>query len=129
VLGIEYTKNSEIPLFEVIKLINIGDIITNLDAIATLILFMGGFFKMTLHFYGGVLAVQSLFKIKNERWLLVVCAILFIWFSFTYYEHLVFHRWVGLEFSISYWYSPFSYFEIYCPILILFIIWLKIKRH
>lgn len=128
VLGVQYAKNAEVPFFEVIKVINLADIITNLDAVAAVIMFIGGFFKMSLHFYGGVLAIKSLFKIQNEKWLIIVSAIFFTWFSLTYYENLIFHRWVGLKLSISYMYSIFTYFEISCPILILMIIWLRNKK-
>ncbi|RBW69681.1 GerAB/ArcD/ProY family transporter [Bacillus taeanensis] len=128
VLGVQYAANSEIPLFEVIKYINLADIITNLDSISAVILFIGGFFKTTLHFYGGVLAIKSLFHLKNEKWLIFVSAICFTWFSLTYYKNLAFHRWVGFELSNAYIYSFFTFFNIMCPILILIIIWLKSKR-
>ena len=128
VLGVQYANNTEVPLFEVIKMINIAEVITNLDAVAAVLMFIGGFFKMSLHFYGGVLAIKTLFKIQHEKWLIIVSAIFFTWFSLTYYENLVFHRWVGLKLSISYIYSIFTYFGITCPILILMIIWLQNKK-
>jgi spore germination protein KB len=127
VLDVPFVTNSTIPIYEVIKLINIGDILTNLDSIATVVQFIGGFFKMTIHFYGGVLAVKSLFKIINEKWLIALFGVFWTWFSIVYYPNLLFHRWVGLKISISYFYSGFTVFEIVCPSLLLIIIILKNK--
>lgn len=125
VLDVPYTENSTIPLYEMIKLINIADVITNLDAIATVLQFIGGFFKMSIHFYGGVLAIKSLFKIKNDKLIIILFAIVWTWFSIIYYPNLIFHRWAGLRVSISYFYSGFTVMELVCPPLILINIWLK----
>ncbi|AIF53198.1 GerAB/ArcD/ProY family transporter [Pelosinus sp. UFO1] len=129
VLDVPFVTNSTIPIYEVIKLINIGDILTNLDSLATVVQFIGGFFKMTIHFYGGVLAVKSLFKIINEKWLIALFGVFWTWFSIVYYPNLLFHRWVGLKISISYFYSGFTVLEIVCPSLLLIIIILKNKLH
>ncbi|GMA97967.1 GerAB/ArcD/ProY family transporter [Pelosinus sp. IPA-1] len=129
VLDVPFVANSTIPIYEVIKLINIGDILTNLDSIATVVQFIGGFFKMTIHFYAGVLAVKSLFKISNEKWLIALFGVFWTWFSIVYYPNLLFHRWVGLKISISYFYSGFTVLEIVCPALLLIIIILKNKLH
>lgn len=127
VLDVEYAANSTIPLYEVVKLVNISDIITNLDAFVTILLFIGGFFKMTIHFYGGLLAVKSLIKNNNEKWMLIIFGILLTWFSIVFFPNLIFHRWVGLEISISYFYSAFTVMEIVFPVLILVFILLKKK--
>ncbi len=127
VLDVAYVENSTIPFYEVIKLINIADVITNLDGLVTILLFIGGFFKMTIHFYGGVLVIKSLLKQDNEKWILIICGILLTWFSILYYPNLIFHRWVGLDISISYFYSGFTVLEIVCPILLLIIVTLKNK--
>jgi spore germination protein KB len=127
VLDVPFVTNSTIPLYEVIKLINIADILTNLDSIATVVQFIGGFFKMTIHFYGGVLAIKSLLKINNEKWLIAIFGVFWTWFSIVYYPNLIFHRWVGLKISITYFYSGFTVFEIVCPLLILMVIILKNK--
>lgn len=129
VLDVPFVANSTIPIYEVIKLINVADILTNLDSLATVVQFIGGFFKMTLHFYGGVLAIESLFKIKNKKWLLVLFGAFWTWFSIVYYPNLLFHRWVGLKISITHFYSGFTVFEIVCPFLLLVIILLKNKLH
>ncbi|SEP44001.1 GerAB/ArcD/ProY family transporter [Propionispora vibrioides] len=127
VLGVPLVKISTIPIYEVIKLINIMDIITNLDSIATVVMFIGGFFKMAIHFYGGILVYKTLLKVprKHEKWLIVFFGAFWTWFSITYYPNLIFHRWAGLKVSISYFYSGFTVFELVCPVLLLIAIYLK----
>lgn len=125
VLDVEYVVYSTIPIYEVVKLINVADIITNLDAIATIVMFIGGFFKMAIHFYGGVLALKALFKPKYEKHIIVITSIFWTVFSLVYYKNLIFHRWVGLKLSITYFFSGFTVLEIVCPILILIIVLLK----
>jgi spore germination protein KB len=95
VLGPELTANAEIPLLETILSINIADIITNLDLLAVLIMFIGGFFKMSLHFYGYVLAVIWILKIKDSRWVIVVLGLFFPIFNNFLFQNLVYHRWLG----------------------------------
>ncbi|WP_410985701.1 GerAB/ArcD/ProY family transporter [Bacillus cereus] len=121
-LGVEYASNQTLPLFEMIKLINIADFITNMDIIASIIIFIGGFYKMTLFFYGGVLSIKHLFKRKHEKWLIVLTGILLLWFTLVYFPNLPFHRWVGLKVVIPYVHVPF---QIICPSLLLIIIKLK----
>lgn len=127
VLEVAFVTNSTIPIYEVIKLINIADIITNLDAIATVVMFIGGFFKMTLHFYGGVLAIKALLNMENDKLLIILFGVFWTWYSIVYYPNLIYHRWAGLKLSISYYYSGFTVLEIVCPIFILLIIYLKMK--
>jgi spore germination protein KB len=95
VLGPEITANSEIPLLETILSINIADIITNLDLLAVLIMFIGGFFKMSLHFYGFILALTWIFKIKNSKWLIVGLGLIFPIYNNLLFDNLAYHRWLG----------------------------------
>lgn len=124
VLGERITSGTWIPLFEVIKLINVGDFITNLDSIGIVFMLIGGFFKMTVFFYGGVLSLQFFFKQKRQIWLILFSAIFTSAFSILYYPNLVFHRWIGLKV-----YTPFvqTIYLIIIPLLIFLISKVKIK--
>jgi spore germination protein KB len=124
VLGVRITTGTWIPLFEVIKLINVGDFITNLDPIGIIFILIGGFFKMTLFFYGGVLILQTLFKITHKNWLIILCAIFLSSVSILYFPNLTYHRWVGLNIHTPY---IDTMFYIIIPTLILMIIWVKSK--
>jgi spore germination protein KB len=100
VIGPELAANAEIPLLETILSINIADIITNLDLLAVLIMFIGGFYKMSLHFYGGVLAITWIFKIKDHKWVIVVLGLIFPIYNTIRFENIVYHRWLGTEVHI-----------------------------
>jgi spore germination protein KB len=100
VLGPELAANAEIPLLETILSINIAEIITNLDLLAVLIMFIGGFYKMSLHFYGGVLAITWIFKIKNPKWLIIGLGMIFPIYNTIRFEHIAHHRWLGMEVHI-----------------------------
>lgn len=90
-LGADFAAEATIPLLEVIKLINIGDIITNLDAIGVILIFIGGFYLAILNFFSSVIILATLFKIKNYRWLLFPIAALILWYSSIYEPNYPFH--------------------------------------
>lgn len=122
VLGVDYASISTIPLLEVIKLINIADFLTNLDAIGVAIIIIGGFFKMTIFSYGGILMLTTLFKIKDKRWMILLVGIFTIWLSIVFEPNYPFHIWLGLEVTTKYIHIPF---QIIMPTLLLIIGWLK----
>ncbi|WHH60214.1 GerAB/ArcD/ProY family transporter [Petroclostridium sp. X23] len=121
VLGVEFATSSTIPLIEVIRLIRIGDIITNIDAIGVIVIFIGGFFKAMLFFYGSVLALSTLFKIKREV-MIIVMAVFLVWFNLAKIPNFVYHRFVGINFTVTYIHVVYN---IYIPFLLLMVIWLR----
>lgn len=123
ILGPELTAKSEVPILRVLFNINIADIITNLDIMGVIIIFIGGFYKTVLNIYGAVLAVSTLFKIKNKKWITIIIGIGLLIYSMIYYESISFHRWVGFEYNTPYIHGIFSSM----PILILLMIWVKNK--
>lgn len=121
VLGVEYTSISIIPLLEVIKLINIGDIITNIDALGVIIMFLGGFYKMSLFFYGVTLIIATIFNIKNFKLLLSITGIILLWVSIIFEPSYIYHRWMT-PFDTNYFYIVFLNI---IPTLLLLIHWVK----
>lgn len=123
VLGAELAAKSEIPLLRVLFDINIADILTNLDIIGVIIIFIGGFYKTVLNFYGAVLVVTTLFKIANQKWIAIMMGISLTIYSMIYFQNITFHRWAGNEINLPYIHSTFQAI----PILVLIMIWLKSK--
>jgi len=121
VLGPDLASNAEIPLLETILSINIGDIITNLDLIAVLIMFIGGFYKMSLHFYGFVLTITWLLNAKSPKKILTISGLLFPLY--------VIYRFPGLDHK--HWKGDLDMFNIllyaFIPILLLLILTIKQK--
>ena len=121
-LGAGYTANTTIPLLEVIKLINIGDILTNLESIGVIIMFIGGFYKMTLFFFGGVLVISTLLGTKNLKPLIVVLGLCVLFFSIGYEKSYAFHIWAGLG-TVPRFIYPAT--EIAIPVMLLILSKLK----
>ncbi|WP_334074473.1 GerAB/ArcD/ProY family transporter [Paenibacillus sp. A14] len=123
VLGVEYASNATFPFYDLVKIVNVMDILTNLDVVVVVVMFIGGFFKMTIYFGGGVLAVKSLFKIGNEKWIIVITGICTTWFTIVFYRSFPFQRWSGeiMDRNIQ------TFFQIICPALVLMILWVKSK--
>lgn len=65
-LGAEFASVSTIPLYKVIGLINIKDIITDLNVVGVVLIFIGGFFKICVFSFAAVLTFESAFKINRN---------------------------------------------------------------
>lgn len=124
VLGAKYTSLATIPLLETVKLINIGNIITNIDSIAIIIIFLGGFFKMSIYLNAIIVAFISLFKVNNYKLVTFITAAILLWFSLTYEPSYAFHRWM---FPFDTLYFVVTYTNI-APLLLMIIYKLRKKR-
>ncbi|KAA9028544.1 GerAB/ArcD/ProY family transporter [Niallia endozanthoxylica] len=123
VLGVNLAANAEIPLLETILTVNIADIFTNLDLLAVLIMFIGGFYKMSLRFYAFVLILTWLFKAKSPKKILIISGLLFPLFTVYRFPGLDYKRWKGdIELNVVLLYALI-------PILLLMIHYLKKRKH
>jgi len=121
-LGLDYGSTIIMSLIEVIRNISIGGVLTNLDAIGILILFIGGFYKTIIYFLGGILAFAALFKIKDYRWLIIPFGVFTVWFSVIFEGNYPYHIWLGWEVTLLY---SHPIFILIIPILLLLIALLK----
>lgn len=124
VLGAKYMSIATVPLLETIRLINIGAVITNLDAIGIVIMFFGGFFKMTIYLNAVVQILITVFKIKNNKLVLILFGAFLIWFSIAFEPSYAYHRWM-YPFDANYF--AIIYTNVF-PLLLLIIYWIKKKR-
>jgi len=124
VLGVKYTSLATIPLLEIVRLVNIGDIITHIDTIGILLIFLGGFYQLSLLLNGVVLVLVTVFKIKNYNLTLVLSSFFLLWVAFVFEPSYVYHRWMT-PFDANYFYIVFLQI---IPALLLLIYWIKKKR-
>lgn len=124
VLGDKYTSIATIPLMEAIRVINIGGIITNVDAIATMMIFFGGFFKMSIYTNGIVLILVTVFKIKHYKLTLILYSFFLLCTSIIFEPDYAYHRWMT-PFDTNYFGIVFTHI---IPTLLLFIYYIKKKR-
>jgi spore germination protein KB len=125
VLGVEFASSSTVPFLQVVKLINLGNIITNLDAIGVTVIFIGGFYKITIFFYGTVFVFNSLFKIKESKLVTMFVGILVLWFSYTFISSYQFSLWLGKKIHPLLMNTPLL---VVSPILLLCIAYAKSKK-
>ncbi|MHC1684583.1 MAG: GerAB/ArcD/ProY family transporter [Clostridiaceae bacterium] len=121
VLGAELAASETIPLLAAIKQIDIGRFLTNFDSVGMMIIFIGGVYKAMLFFYGAVLTLSKLFKIKT-KFMIFTLAVLLIWFNYISIPNLAIHRVMGIKFTNSYLHPIYG---VYIPMLLLIIAGLK----
>ncbi|URZ18701.1 GerAB/ArcD/ProY family transporter [Clostridium felsineum] len=124
VLGVNYTSSSTIPLLETIRVINIGGIITHLDVIGVIIIFIGGFFKMSVFLNSITVVISSLFNMKNSKMLLIPTGIFMLFFSIYFEPSFAYHQWM---FPFDSRYFQVMYPCVFPPMLLLIYI-IKKKR-
>jgi len=124
VLGVSYTSISTIPLLSTIRLVSIGDIITHIDTLGILLIFLGGFYKMSLFLNGTVSVLVTVFKIKKYNLTLVLFSFFLLWVAIVFEPSYVYHRWMT-PFDTNYFYIVFLQI---IPVLLLLIYWIKKKR-
>lgn len=122
-LGVNYAGNASVPLLEIIKSIRIGNYIANLDVLATVLIFIGGFYKTLLNLLGGIIAISSVFKVKN-KWTIMPVAILALCIAIYSIPSIMFHRFIGWNVFAK---NIHVIFQVMIPVLLLIICCLKNK--
>lgn len=120
-LGADLAAKSTIPILEVVKLISIGDIITNLDALGILLIFIGGFYMTIIHVLSSAMILASLFKMSDYRWLLIPISAFIFWYSGVYEPNYPFH----VKYLVIQGFQQYIPFYNAIPILLLLIYWFK----
>lgn len=121
VLGVNVAADATIPLLEVIRLINIADIVTNMDAVGVILIFTGGFYMATLYFLAACLILSTLFKVNDYRWFLIPLGILILLYTNVYEPNYPFH----VKYLVPQFWQQFVPLFNIIPVLLLFIFWMK----
>ncbi len=125
VLGVSSTESATVPLVQVIKLISIGGIIANMDAIGIIFIFVGGMYKAILFLYAGITALSFLFKLEQHKWIITILVSIFTFWIAVYQEqNYAIRQHIALKITPQYIHIPF---QIILPIMLLMITWLKKK--
>lgn len=121
-LGANYATITNFPLLETLRLIKVGGFLDRLDIIIVVTLVIGGFIKISMFMYVSILGTAQLFKIKNERYLILPFAVMILIYSeiiaVSYPQHIK----IGLDFTVKYIHVPL---QIIIPIITLTIAFLK----
>ncbi|RPK31624.1 GerAB/ArcD/ProY family transporter [Paenibacillus xylanexedens] len=122
VLGSQIAAYSTLPLLETVQLINLTEVFERMDALFTLLLFLGLGIKMAAFFHGAVIGLERITGANYRKWVFPVALILYglSFLSPTFTEHIE----IGRGFTLNYS-SPV--FQIFLPVLLLVVILLRKK--
>lgn len=69
VLGPKIAVDSTLPLLEAVQLIELADVFERMDALFTLLLFLGLIIKMSLFFNGAVIGLEKITGVGFKKWI------------------------------------------------------------
>jgi spore germination protein KB len=103
VLGAPSTARQMYPSYVLAKSVNVGDIITRIEAIMAGMWMITIFFKMTIYFYASSVGLAELFNLQSYRPIVLPIGLLAICFSTIIYPNIAFmSTWDG-----KYW-GPYA---------------------
>ncbi|MFB5661946.1 GerAB/ArcD/ProY family transporter [Alteribacillus sp. HJP-4] len=83
VLGVEEVERAIFPLLSTVGKVNLFDFIQRLDALVIFPFLITMFFKISLFFYGAVIGIVDLFKLKTHRQIIFPAGIIVLFLSVT----------------------------------------------
>lgn len=103
------------PTFEVIRLINVGDIFTRMEILYSTVLLILFFFKVSIVFFAAVMGTAQLFNLHSYRILVPIFGVLITIFSFIAFESPSETSYWGQNIAAVY----SSFFEVLLPAITL----------
>lgn len=125
VLGVDLLSRSPFPLLSTIQKIEVANFLERLDVFFMLAVIIGGFFKISVFFYIGVIGIADLFKINTHNQLIFPTGIVILILSMLIASNFPEHIKEGLDFIPMYLHIPL---QVIIPILLLIIAFIKNKR-
>lgn len=124
VMGPQIAAFSTLPLLQTVQLIDISEVFERMDALFTLLLFLGLGIKLAAFFQGAVIGLERITSVTYKRWVLPVGLAMYgvSFLSPTYTQHIE----VGRGFTVNY-ISPV--FQIVFPVLLYIIVVLKRRKN
>ncbi|MFB9759344.1 endospore germination permease [Ectobacillus funiculus] len=117
VLGVAEVERSTFPLLSTMGKVNLKEFLQRLDAIVVFTMLITVFFKTSIFFYGSLIGIVDLFKLKNyQQIILPIGCILIFWSIFrtsNYSEHVENSQSIIRYFSV--------YFHMIIPLLMLIV--------
>ncbi|WP_458461654.1 GerAB/ArcD/ProY family transporter [Paenibacillus sp.] len=119
-MGPQIAMLSTLPLLQTVQLIEMTEVFERMDALFTLLLFLGMGVKMAAFFHGAVIGLERITSISYRKWILPVGIVLLgtSFISPTFTEHIEIGRGIALIYS-----SPV--FQIILPVLLFVVILMK----
>lgn len=119
VLGVGEVERATFPLLSAIGKINLMEFLQRLDALAVLTFLFTTFFKVSIYFYGAVIGMVDVFKLKNHQQIILPAGIIIIFLSMSIASNFAEHIDEGLIIAPYYLHTIFL---LIIPLLMLIVI-------
>lgn len=123
VIGADATANNIYPTYLLAKKISIGKFLERIEAILALMWFVTVFFKIVLFFYGFVLGISQIFKLKEYKVIVLPSALLLMVLSIIITPNITFY----MDVISKYWLFFDTTFNVVFPLLLLCVYALRMK--
>lgn len=121
VLGITIPSNGRFTVFLLTKEINIGNVLSRLEALIVIVWIITIFIITCFIFYNCIYGLSGLFKLKGHKNVVFpVCLIIFVLSDFIYYNVPYQMNWDSLV-----WLPSMATFGFVLPLILLVITWIK----
>ncbi|MED3718208.1 GerAB/ArcD/ProY family transporter [Geobacillus thermodenitrificans] len=118
VLGPDTVSRSSFPLLDTIRRVQVADFLERLDVFFMITLITGGFFKISIFFYAGIVGAANLFGISSYRRLVYPLGLLILILSVVIASNYAEHIQEGLKIVTFYLHVPL---QVIIPVLLLII--------
>lgn len=125
VIGADAVSRSTFPLLNTIQEIRIANFLERLDVLFMIALVIGGFFKISVFFYAGVIGAADLFQIKEHQRLIYPLGLAVLLLSIAIANNFAEHIKEGLNIVTIYMHIPL---QVVIPVLLLIIAVIR-NRH
>lgn len=125
VLGVDLLTRSPFPLLSTIQKIQVANFLERLDVFFMLAVIIGGFFKISVFFYIGVIGIADIFKINNFKKLAYPIGLIILFSSMIIASNFSEHMQEGLHFVPIFIHIPL---HVIIPIFLFIIAFIKHRK-
>lgn len=118
VLGVEEVERANFPLLTTISKVNLFEFIQRLDSLVVFTLLITMFFKISIYFYGAIIGMVDLFKLKNHQHILFPAGLILTFLSMSIASNFSEHIEEGHDITSYYIHIPL---HIIIPLLMLIV--------
>lgn len=97
VLGESTFSRSIYPLYVLIQQINIANFLQNLDALGVMYFLTTSFFKISIHLFAAIYAIQKLTQVKNSRVFILPAVVIVLYLGLKMASSVIDHIEAGLK--------------------------------
>jgi spore germination protein KB len=109
VLGIEIASRATFPLFTSLSRLRLAEFVQRMDSVVLFLLVITSFFKISTFMFAAILATRDLFRVKDDKALIMPIGLIVLFASVTMAGSLTEHLEEGLLIVPYYLHLPFQF--------------------